>query len=87
LAKWCSFRLIRRTDLSNTTPLLFAEGVSKFMDLRPSLFEFHISGSSVTELFRLGFSPVADSLNFALVRAGKHLEDESDTAGLAGFQS
>ena len=51
------------------------------------LFEFHFSGSGVTELFRLGSPAVAYSLDVALVRAGKHLEDESDTAGFAGFQS
>jgi hypothetical protein len=53
---------------------------------RPDLVEFHISGSGVKGVFRLRSSPVAD-LTQALVRAGKHLEDEFDTAGSPGFQS
>jgi len=32
---------------------------SEFMDLSPGLFEFHISGSGITELFRLGSPAVA----------------------------
>jgi hypothetical protein len=52
-----------------------------------ALFEFHVSGSGVTELFRLGSPTVAFSFNLASVRAGKHLEDEFDTTGSFGFQS
>jgi hypothetical protein len=55
--------------------------------LSPGLFEFHISGSGITELFRLGSPAVAKLSQLSLVRAGKHLEDEFDTAGFAGFQS
>jgi hypothetical protein len=64
---------------------------SEFFDSRGGLFRslvrFHISGSGVTELFRLGSLAIAHSLDLASVRAGKHLEDEFDTAGSFGFQS
>jgi hypothetical protein len=41
-----------RAKADGTPPL-------SFVDLSPSLLEFHISGSGVTELFRLGSPAVA----------------------------